>query len=234
MSPAIKLLAGIAATGIVTWASLMLFGGARAIADDLESRTANALESEGATGINVRVPRSPVSRTIHLAGNVPDDLKLRMRQIALDQSGVSGAVWESETEADSETVLAEAANRCQAELEALMAEQQITFRSGSPYINPESARLLDRIAETARGCEALQIEIAGHSDASGNDNVNREMSAYRATAVRDALVERGLPQAMLTTIGKGSDEPLDGVSPGDPANRRIEFTVRPASGSEPS
>ncbi len=74
----------------------------------------------------------------------------------------------------------------------------------------------------------MRIAIAGHTDNSGTGNVNREISAFRATAVRDALVERGISADILTTEGRGSSEPL-GDNPADPVNRRIEFTVSAAS-----
>lgn len=233
MSPLPKLLTGLAATGVLVWASLMPFGGAAGVADDLENRTATALQDEGAADVLVRVPRRPVRRVVHLSGDYPDALRLRAREIALAQFGVAGAIWDVEAPAADDASVAANARRCQAELEALTADDQINFRSGSAYINPVSARLIDRIAEAARGCDGVTIEIAGHTDNRGSANVNREMSAFRATAVRDALAERGVAAEMMTTVGKGSDEPL-ADDPADPANRRIEFIVRPASGEAAS
>lgn len=223
MSPLVKFLIGLLGVGLVTWLSLGPFGQAQTIADDLESRTRAALEAEGAVGVEVRVPRHPVSRTIHLTGSFPNDLKRRMREIALAQRGVFGVMWDDSAE-DDNAATARAAADCQAQLNALVSQDTIQFRSGSPYINPASARLLDRISEAARDCRGVRIEIAGHSDRSGRENVNLELSGNRAVAVRDALVERGLPADMLRTVGKGSSEPL-GDNPADPANRRIEFTV---------
>jgi OOP family OmpA-OmpF porin len=44
-------------------------------------------------------------------------------------------------------------------------------------------------------------------------------------AVQDALVERGIPADGLRVRGVGSSEPVEGLPPEDPANRRIEFSV---------
>ena len=113
---------------------------------------------------------------------------------------------------------------CRARIEQAIGGEAIRFRPGSPYINPAGTRLLDRIADAAEDCSGVRIAITGHSDRGGGEALNMEMSAYRATAVRDALVERGLPAAMLHTEGRGSAEPIGG-DPADPANRRVEFAV---------
>ena len=47
----------------------------------------------------------------------------------------------------------------------------------------------------------------------------------RARAVREALVRRGIPRDGLRANGIGSQQPVDGLAPTDPANRRIEFSV---------
>ena len=54
---------------------------------------------------------------------------------------------------------------------------------------------------------------------------NLELSQERARTVREGLVERGIPRDGLRARGIGSQEPVEGLAPGDPANRRIEFSV---------
>jgi OOP family OmpA-OmpF porin len=43
--------------------------------------------------------------------------------------------------------------------------------------------------------------------------------------VRSALVARGIPADGLRAAGLGAAKPVAGLDPGDPANRRIEFSV---------
>jgi outer membrane protein OmpA-like peptidoglycan-associated protein len=121
-------------------------------------------------------------------------------------------------------VTAAPSGACVDALNAAIASDRIQFRSGSPYLNPDARRLLDRIAEAAGECPGVRIDIAGYTSASCREGVNMEMSAFRATTVRDALVERGVPETMLTTRGRGAADPIGG-NPADPANRRVEFTV---------
>ncbi|MGP1281873.1 MAG: OmpA family protein [Parasphingopyxis sp.] len=227
MSAQAKLLIGVLAVGLLTWLWLQPFGQANAIAEDLENRATEVLAARGADAVRIAVPRSPVRRTIELAGELPNDERAEIRETIAAVPGVADATWrqpDAEEIDAAMTAEASAAETCRAELNAVIAGHRIQFRSGSPYINPPSQRMLDRLAEAARDCRGIRIEIAGHSSGSGRTNVNREMSAFRATTVRDALVERGVPADMLTTIGKGASEPL-GDDPTDPANRRIEFTV---------
>ncbi|MEM8696905.1 MAG: OmpA family protein [Pseudomonadota bacterium] len=222
-----KLLVGLLAVGLLTWLWLQPFGAASTVAEDIEIRATESVAATGISDVGIAVPRNPVRRTVALTGDVPNGQRAEIRETIAALPGVADAVWEEPAPAEiAERTAAEtsAAQTCREELETVIASHRIQFRSGSPYINPESQRLLDRMAEAARGCTGIRIEIAGHSSAGGRTNVNREMSAFRATTVRDALIERGLPADMFTTIGKGVSEPLDG-NPADPANRRIEFTV---------
>ena len=159
-----KLIIGLLGVGFLTWFVLQPFGYAGVVAEDLENRTHAAIEAQGAVGIDVSVERSPVGRTVYLSGDVPDNLKREMREIALGQPGVSDARWageEAEPASDG-TEVADASDAqatasasevadCQDVIAALLAEDRIQFRSGSAYLNPASNRLLDRLAEAAAG-----------------------------------------------------------------------------------
>lgn len=146
----------------------------------------------------------------------------------LGLNGMADAIW---TEADGEVAAeiadasATVAEECREEINAVTASHRIEFRSGSPYyINPPAQRLLDRLAEAVNGCDGIRIEISGHGNGGGRPIVNMELSAFCTTTVRDVLIERGVPAEILTTIGKDASDPLD-ENPGDPASRRVAFTV---------
>ena len=80
-------------------------------------------------------------------------------------------------------------------------------------------------ASSAGSCLGSIIAITGHTDASGPEPGNLELSRERADAVRLALIAQGIPADGLRASGLGSRSPVDGLEPGDPANRRIEFSV---------
>jgi OmpA-OmpF porin, OOP family len=117
---------------------------------------------------------------------------------------------------------------CQQLFADLLAKGKIRFESGSDTINPDSAGLLDRLIETALRCPTVNIEIAGHTDADGEDGFNQALSEKRAQAVIDYLVKAGLPASRFTAMGYGSSQPLAGndTDEGKAQNRRIDFVVR--------
>ena len=117
---------------------------------------------------------------------------------------------------------------CQQLFSELLAKGKIRFESGRADIVPDSAGLLDRLIETALRCPVANIEIAGHTDADGDDASNRALSEKRAQAVTDYLVKAGLPADRFTAVGYGSTQPVaaNDTDEGKAQNRRIEFVVR--------
>jgi OmpA-OmpF porin, OOP family len=117
---------------------------------------------------------------------------------------------------------------CQQLFSDLLAKGTIRFESGRATIDPDSAGLLDRLIETALRCPAADIEIAGHTDADGEDGFNKTLSEKRAQAVMDYLVKAGLPANRFTPVGYGSTQPVasNDTDEGKAQNRRIDFVVK--------
>lgn len=129
--------------------------------------------------------------------------------------------------ADGPGDAASAKEDCQRTLDALLSGQRIDFASSSAEIEATSDDLLSGLVETLGRCGEVQIEVAGHTDASGPREANLELSVRRAEAVVDRLVASGLLRDRLTAVGYGPDMPLvDNATPeGRAVNRRIEFRV---------
>ena len=77
-----------------------------------------------------------------------------------------------------------------------------------------------------------KILIAGHSSASGSDDLNQRLSESRANAVRDLLVKAGINKKQISTVGYGSTKPAivevdahNTKSPAAIANRRVVIEV---------
>src|ERR1700712_6074287 len=117
---------------------------------------------------------------------------------------------------------------CQQLFSDLLGKGKIRFESGRAIIDPDSAGLLDRLIETALRCPTANIEIAGHTDADGEDGFNQALSEKRAQSVADYLVKAGLPANRFTPVGYGSTQPVatNETDEGKAQNRRIEFVVR--------
>jgi outer membrane protein OmpA-like peptidoglycan-associated protein len=103
------------------------------------------------------------------------------------------------------------------------------FLENSTEITSESrADLADLLAEVTRR-QAVEVEIAGHTDHLGQAAMNDRLSQERAEAVRNMLIQSGLQASFIRTVGRGDREPLIPPQPGqqsEPRNRRVEVIVR--------
>lgn len=107
----------------------------------------------------------------------------------------------------------------------------LTFAVNSSDLTPSALAYVDVAAEALKKEGSLGMVIAGHTDASGGDEVNRPLSQRRAEAVRDYLVSRhGVDPARLDVLGESSQKLLTPDQPYDAVNRRVTFTMkRPAA-----
>jgi OOP family OmpA-OmpF porin len=117
---------------------------------------------------------------------------------------------------------------CQQLFADLLTKARIRFEPGKADISPDSLGLLDRLTETALRCPTANIEIAGHTDADGDQDANQALSEKRAQAVADYLLRAGLPANRLTPVGYGATQPVAGndTDEGKAQNRRIDFVVK--------
>lgn len=116
---------------------------------------------------------------------------------------------------------------CAAKVNAIIARDKITFDPGSAEIAAAANATMNALAAELKDCPALEMEIAGHTDAQGSTEGNRALSQARAEAVVIALQGRGVPVAGLRAKGYGEGVPVadNGTEEGREANRRIEFTL---------
>ena len=140
-------------------------------------------------------------------------------------SGVGGVFWSDGTANAESAEQAIVPLHCQDDVEALLRARTVRFEESSAAIDPASLVLLDEVAEALRPCTGSTVAIIGHTDQSGSEAANIALSYERAMAVRQALEQRGIPRDALRVRGLGSREPVEGLDPSDPANRRIDFEV---------
>jgi OOP family OmpA-OmpF porin len=101
-------------------------------------------------------------------------------------------------------------------LERLIEERRILFDVGSaalvgtaPRLLDETAALLDSLLEAVRetGYE-VSLELLGRTDTTGTMETNRVLGRRRANRVREALIDRGVPTAVVTATGIGTSDPI--------------------------
>ncbi len=120
------------------------------------------------------------------------------------------------------------AKACQKTIAAVLAGQNIGFKSGRASIDKASQALIARLAEIARTCPQTRIEVSGHTDSRGSASYNQSLSEARASAVVEALVLRGVAKNRLRAVGYGEARPIanNATRSGRAKNRRIEFRLQ--------
>ena len=121
-----------------------------------------------------------------------------------------------------------AAENCQADLRRIARQGTIQFASSRADILLVAMPTLDKLARSARACGPdVRIIIEGHTDASGDEEKNRELSRQRATSVANYLRDRGVPPKLLMPKGFGSEQPIatNATPAGRARNRRIKFVA---------
>ncbi len=122
------------------------------------------------------------------------------------------------------------ADECEAQVAEILAKNKISFEPGSGTIAVDAQSILDEIAAILKKCGDLRMEIAGHTDSQGREEMNQNLSKERAQAVLNGLRERRVLTMGFTAVGYGESKPISGndTEDGREANRRIEFKlVRP-------
>lgn len=101
----------------------------------------------------------------------------------------------------------------------------VNFVPASDALDASAREVISRLAAVLGPCTregGLTALIGGHTDSTGNAELNLGLSQRRATAVRLALVDRGVPAAALRAQGYGAGQPVasNETEEGRAANRR--------------
>ena len=105
--------------------------------------------------------------------------------------------------------------------------QHIQFEFNSSALTEDSEAGIQVLADFLKRNPELKVELAGHTDDIGNEKYNLQLSADRASVVREALIAKGIEASRLTANGYGSSKPL---KPNDSEehramNRRTEMII---------
>lgn len=126
------------------------------------------------------------------------------------------------------------AEECEAEIGNIVASAKINFEPGSATIDTSTLGTMDDIAETLKLCGDIPLEIQGHTDSQGREEMNLSLSQARAQSVLNELRARRVLTASFSAKGFGETNPIaeNDTEEGREANRRIEFKLlRPKTGT---
>lgn len=105
----------------------------------------------------------------------------------------------------------------------------VTFAVDSSTISPGFQTTLDQIANSMVQYPNSLIDVMGHTDSTGSDQYNLDLSKRRADSVANYLVMRGVSRARIETVGYGEQYPIadNATAEGRARNRRVELKITP-------
>ncbi|RMG87718.1 MAG: flagellar motor protein MotB [Bacteroidetes bacterium] len=121
----------------------------------------------------------------------------------------------------------EKALSAQEEAERIIRLKYVNFETGSAKLTRLSRYELDNLADFLKLHPNIKVEIAGHTDNTGDPEQNQALSQDRANAVMNYLIGKGINAAQMVAVGYGSTQPLDtnDTEEGRANNRRTEFKI---------
>ena len=95
-----------------------------------------------------------------------------------------------------------------------------------------ATEVIGRLADFLMRNETTRIRVEGHTDSTGDDAYNAELSRRRAQAVADALAARSVPASRVEVVGRGEGYPVatNDTSAGRQQNRRVEIVFSDPEG----
>jgi len=105
----------------------------------------------------------------------------------------------------------------------------VSFDLGSADLRPEALTTYGKIANVLKTYDKTVIHVVGHTDTTGSNSYNQDLSMRRAMAVSNYLAQNGVPGARMKQEGRGETElavrTADNVR--EPRNRRVDIVIKP-------
>ncbi len=110
----------------------------------------------------------------------------------------------------------------------------VTFAVDSTNISPSFQSSLDAVSQSMIRYPNSLVDVMGHTDSTGSESYNLDLSRRRAEAVSNYLVSRGVSRARIESIGYGEQYPRadNTTAEGRAQNRRVEIRITPISQEE--
>lgn len=105
----------------------------------------------------------------------------------------------------------------------------ITFQTDSAALNPEFLDVLNGVSTVLDEYKKTLVVVSGHTDSTGSDEYNQQLSERRAASVARYLDNEGVSTERMVVIGYGETRPVasNDTPQGRAQNRRVELTLEP-------
>ena len=105
--------------------------------------------------------------------------------------------------------------------------ENVFFSTNESTLLPNSYTELDQLVNYLKEEPKANIHISGHTDNTGNEELNFALSEARAAAVANYLNTKNILSTRISFSGYGSEIPIasNDTDKGKQQNRRVEFTI---------
>ncbi len=155
----------------------------------------------------------------------------RVNPVEANQEHISGQIDELHAIAAEARTEVRAANERISALDEYDVQEAVSvnFKVNSALLSPEAKQQLDTLAAKALTAKSYMIEVAGHTDSTGNETRNFQLSQQRAEAVIQYLaVHHKIPvRRFVSPMGYGKTEAIadNNSAAGRAQNRRVEVKM---------
>lgn len=146
-------------------------------------------------------------------GNYMDKQQRRLeQQLAAEQANQEISV----ARVDEETV-------------KLNVSSEVSFDVNQSSIKSNFRESLNKVADVIADYDQTAIHVVGHTDSTGSNSYNQQLSEKRASSVARYLSQNGVQRDRMRTVGRGENLPVadNSTSSGRSENRRVEIYLRP-------
>ncbi|MGG2399006.1 OmpA family protein [Pseudomonas sp. SH1-B] len=111
----------------------------------------------------------------------------------------------------------------------LIMPGNITFASNSADISSGFYQTLNSLVLVFKEFDKNGVNIVGHTDSTGSQELNQSLSQRRAQSVANYLTANGVPGQRISAYGAGPSQPIasNASEAGRAQNRRVEINLRP-------
>lgn len=119
-----------------------------------------------------------------------------------------------------------------ADILAVTFKSDVLYDVNSSTLKPGAYTEINRVSQVLVQYPQTNVQIAGHTDSTGAEAYNQNLSEARAMSVKNALVGQGVDPGRLQTIGFGEGQPVadNSTEAGRQLNRRVVVTIAPQQG----
>jgi outer membrane protein OmpA-like peptidoglycan-associated protein len=106
---------------------------------------------------------------------------------------------------------------------------EVSFDYNSAALKPAFTTTLQKLSDVIQKYDRTVVHTIGHTDSSGTESYNQDLSERRANSVSSFLSSRGVPYDRLRTEGMGELAPraTNDTEAGRQLNRRVEIYLKP-------